>query len=97
MKQVRWFCVPGLCFITLAFAAGLAAQAGDTASIQQKLYSQFKLTTMTADRSDIVTAGDVVVIHKPGLLMYAVASPCRLLTPTRTARSGRAGAVSARI
>ena len=88
MKQVRWFCVPGLCFITLAFAAGLAAQAGDTASIQQKLYSQFKLTTMTADRSDIVTAGDVVVIHKPGLLMYAVASP---LPPSNTYKNGKIG------
>jgi len=36
-----------------------------------KLNAQFRLTTTTADRSDIVTAGDVVVIHKPGLVMFS--------------------------
>jgi hypothetical protein len=65
----------------------LAAQ-GDPAAIQQKLSSQFKLTRITADRSDIVTAGDIVVIHKPGLLMYAVASP---LPPSNTYKNGKIG------
>ena len=63
-------------------------QAGDLAAIQGRLNSQFKLTTTTADRSDIVTAGDVVVIHKPGLLMYAVASP---MPPSNSYKNGKIG------
>jgi len=63
----------------------MAAQAGDPAAIQLKLNSQFKLTRTTADRSDIVKAGDVVEIQKPGLIMYAVASP---LPPSNTYKNG---------
>jgi len=59
---------------------GSGAQAGDR-RYSAKLNTQFKLTTTAADRSDIVTAGDVAVIHKPGLLMYAAASP---LPPSNT-------------
>src|ERR1039458_7550944 len=88
MEQVRWFRALGLVAITLIACLTLAAQTGDTAAIQQKLYTQFKLTTTTADRSDIVTAGDVVVIHKPGLLMYAVASP---LPPSNAYKNGKIG------
>jgi hypothetical protein len=46
------------------------------------------LTTTTADRSDIVTAGDIVALHKPGLMMYAVASP---LPPSNTYKNGKIG------
>jgi len=57
------------------FALGMAAQAGDPATqIQAKLVSQLKLTKATADRSDIVTAGDVVVLQKDGLMMCSTAS-----------------------
>jgi hypothetical protein len=77
-------------FSAFLFLAGTAsclhAQAGDPAAIQQKLFTQFKLTTITADRSDIVAAGDVVVIHKPGLIMYAVASP---MPPSNTYKNGK--------
>ena len=52
---------------------GLTAQDGP--SIQQRLSEKFKLTTTTADRTDIVAAGDVVEVQMPGLLMYGVASP----------------------
>lgn len=78
--------------LALIFLAGapncIYAQTGDPAAIQQKLYAQFRLTTITADRSDIVTAGDVVVIHRPGLLMYAVASP---MPPSNTYKNGKIG------
>ena len=87
MKQARWFRVFGLAAIALVVSVTLTAQ-GDTAAIQQKLNEQFKLTTTTADRTDIVTAGDVVVIHKPGLLMYAVASP---LPPSNSYKNGKIG------
>jgi hypothetical protein len=66
----------------------LAAQSGDPAAIQQRLTSQIKITTTTADRSDIVTAGTIVQLHKPGLVMYAVSSP---LPPSNTYKNGRIG------
>ena len=61
-------------------------QAGDPAALQQQLNKQFKLTTITADRTDLVTAGDIVAIHKPGLIMYGVDSP---LPPSNTYKNGR--------
>jgi hypothetical protein len=53
----------------------LAAQVGDPATlIHDKLVSQIKLTKAAADHSDIVTAGDVVLLHKDGLMMCSSAS-----------------------
>lgn len=50
-------------------------QTGDTATLdQEKLVSEIKLTKTTADRSDIVTAGDTVLLHKDGLMMCSVGS-----------------------
>lgn len=87
MEQVRWFRAFGLAAISLMMSLALVAQ-GDTAAIQQKLNAQIKLTAITADRSDIVTAGDIVEIQKPGLVMYAVASP---MPPSNTYKSGKIG------
>lgn len=42
--------------------------------IQEKLVSQIKVTKTTADRSDIVTAGDVILLHKDGLMMCSADS-----------------------
>jgi hypothetical protein len=59
-------------FVAMAaiFATGIQAQAGDPATlIQEKLISQIKLTKATSSHDDIVTAGDVVVLHKDGLVM----------------------------
>jgi hypothetical protein len=88
MKQIRLVRALGLAAVTSMVSLTMAAQTGETAPIQQKLNSQFKLTTITADRSDIVTAGDVAVIHKPGLIMYAVASP---MPPSNTYKNGKIG------
>ncbi|MGA2674364.1 MAG: hypothetical protein ABSE99_14185 [Terracidiphilus sp.] len=88
MAKMRWFRTSCLAAITSMLSLALAAQTGDTAAIQQKLNSQFKLTTITADRSDIVTAGDIVAIHKPGLMMYAVASP---MPPSNSYKNGKIG------
>ena len=76
MTQVQKLCA--IAFVTAAAVncAGMAAQASDPVSqIQAKLVSQFKLTKSTADRSDIVTPGDVVVLQKDGLMMCSTASP----------------------
>lgn len=59
--------------MALMLSHALAAQVSDTAAIQQQLNSQFKLTKATADHSDIVTPGDIVVLHKDGLVMNSSA------------------------
>jgi hypothetical protein len=60
MLQVQWISALGLAVVTSISSLALAAQTGDPlAAIQQKLNSQFKLTTTTANLSDIVSAGDV--------------------------------------
>jgi len=49
----------------------LRIQAQTPASIQEKLDQEFTLTKTAADKSDIVTAGAVLVLKKDGLLMSA--------------------------
>ncbi len=63
-------------FAVAAFFSGaVRAQVGDPATlIQEKLVSQIKLTKAAADHSDIVTAGDVVLLKKDGLMMCSSAS-----------------------
>jgi hypothetical protein len=52
----------------------VAQTPGTPASIEQTLESQYTLTKTAADRSDIVTAGSVLVLKKDGLLMSATTS-----------------------
>jgi hypothetical protein len=81
--------VLGVAVIAFAFGVTSAAQTGDPlAAIQAQLSSGLKVTRITADRTDIVTAGDVVQLHKPGLVMYAVASP---LPPANSYKNGKIG------
>jgi hypothetical protein len=88
MAQAWWFRASGLAAIALVFSLTVVAQAGDPEAIEQKLNAEFKPTRIAADRSDIVTAGDRVAIQKPGLTMYAVASP---MPPLYTYRNGKIG------
>ncbi|MGO9434610.1 MAG: hypothetical protein ACLPH3_16510 [Terracidiphilus sp.] len=80
MEQVRRFRPFGLAAVAaiLAFmpqAAHVEAQVGDPATLdQEKLVAQIKLTKAAADHSDVVTAGDIVVLHKDGLMMCSSAS-----------------------
>jgi hypothetical protein len=74
MTQVQRLGALGFAVVAAFLSIGLAAQSGDPAAIQQKLVSQINLTKATADHSDIVTAGDVVVLHKDGLMMCSSAS-----------------------
>ena len=87
MTQRWWFRAWGLAAISLMPVLSMAAQ-GDPAALQQRLNAQFRLTTATADRTDIITAGDVVAIHRPGLVMYAVAAP---MPPSNTYKNGSIG------
>jgi len=55
------------------------AQDQGAAAIQKKLEGEYQLTKTTADKSDIVTAGSVIVLHKDNVLMLVATStnPCR--------------------
>lgn len=86
MVQAGWFRAFGLAAIAFSAGLSLAAQTGDSEAIEQKLLAQFKPTRIADDRSDIVTPGDRVVIQKPGLTMYAVASP---MPPLYTYKNGK--------
>jgi len=55
------------------------AQDQGAAAIQKKLEAVYQLTKTTADKTDIVTAGSVVVLQKDNVLMLASTSsnPCK--------------------
>ncbi len=85
----------GLCLVlTSAFStaqnqspASPSVSTGDQrALLQERLDSQFKLTKTTADRSDIVTAGSVLVLQKDGLLMCSLDTN---VPPTSTYKNGK--------
>jgi hypothetical protein len=88
MNQSRQLRAYGVVAVAMIATGMLAAQAGDPGAIQQKLNAQFKVTTTTADRTDIVTAGDVVQLHKPGVVMFSADSP---VPPTNVYKDGRMG------
>jgi hypothetical protein len=52
----------------------IAQTAVTPASIEQKLESDYTVSKAAADKSDIVTAGSVLVLEKDGLLMSATTS-----------------------
>jgi hypothetical protein len=56
------------------------------ADIQKKLASEFVLTKVTADRTDIVAAGSTLTLHKDGLLMWSVDTK---FPPTSTYKDGK--------
>ncbi len=60
--------------IGLVMAVALPAWPDDLAAIRQALESKYALTTTTADKSDIVTAGAVLVFKKSGLTTVEVSS-----------------------
>jgi hypothetical protein len=59
-------------FIAMLVAAAVSAFAQDPAAIQKKLVSEYALTQPTADLSEIVTAGAVLVLQKSNLMMAPV-------------------------
>ena len=46
----------------------------DALAIQDRLNGQIRLTRITADNSDIVTAGDIVQLNRDGLMMCSIAA-----------------------
>jgi hypothetical protein len=71
--------------VALVAIAPLLVRA-QSADLQQKLESEYTLTKATADRSDIVTAGAVLVLQKDNLLMYTATTSS---PPTNTYKDGK--------
>lgn len=67
-------------------SVGLDAQGDPKAALEQKLKEAFPLTKFSADKSEVVTAGAVVVLQKDKLMTYAVASP---MPPINTYKNGK--------
>ena len=79
MVQVKGLSVVGLAAIAAILTIGMEGQPCDPATpIQEALVSQIKLTNVTADHSDIVSAGDVLALRKDGLMMRRSRSSFRL-------------------
>jgi hypothetical protein len=75
MAQVQRLAAFGFAAAAAMVSLGLQAQVGDPGTlIQEKLVSEIKLTKAAADHSDIVTPGDIVLLHKDGLMMCSSAS-----------------------
>jgi hypothetical protein len=71
--------------VALASVATSLSGQDQKAEIQKKLSSEFKRTTLTADRSDVATAGTVLVLHKDNLLMCSMDART---PPTNTYKNG---------
>lgn len=61
-------------FITLLIGSSWLAYAQDKAAIEQKLTAEYALTQPTADLTDIVTAGAILVLKKGNVMMAPTSS-----------------------
>jgi len=78
-----------VCFALAAVLVGLSPSTygqDPKADVQEKLNALFVLTKTTADNSDIVTPGSILVLHKDGLVLFSVDSR---VPPTITYKDGR--------
>jgi hypothetical protein len=75
-----WAAALGAPLALLFVVSGIAADQDPAhEAIQKKLESEYQLTKITDDKSDIVTAGSVLVLHKDKVMMVAstsAANPC---------------------
>jgi hypothetical protein len=77
--RTRWMCNALLGLLIYASIA-IGQDQGTKASIEKKLTSEYALTKTTDDKSDIVTAGAVLVLQKDKLYMVptdAQGNPCQ--------------------
>jgi hypothetical protein len=75
--------------VTLAIAGifpWITARAQGSGSLQSQLEAKYALTKPTDDKSDIVTAGAVLILEKDKLIMYPVSTPA---APQNTYKDGK--------
>jgi hypothetical protein len=85
MRQAIYFAPVLALGLVLACVAPALHGQDSRSEIQNRLAAEFKRTKMTADRSDIATAGSVLDLHKDGL---AMASTEAVAPPTNTYKNG---------
>jgi hypothetical protein len=73
--------VAAILFSSLGISPRLAAQG-----LQQKLESTYAITKPTDDKSDIVTAGAVIILQKDKIIMYSTANQ---VLPQNTYKAGK--------
>ncbi len=72
--------------MALALTGAVATAQETLAGLEKKLTDQFPLTKATADKTDIVTAGAVLVLQKDNLLMYTTTTT---VPPQNTYKNGK--------
>lgn len=80
--NVRWILV--LCLVLCTGSSAMAQ--GNLSDIENKLYAKFTLTQATADKTDIVTPGSIIVLRKSGFIMFGLAAQ---MPPTYLYKDGR--------
>src|ERR1700689_5393612 len=79
VMRKTWMFNALLGLLVCASFTAVADDQGTKASIEKKLESEYALTKTTDDKTDIVTAGAVLVLQKDKMLMVAAtssANPC---------------------
>src|ERR1017187_4537496 len=80
VMRMVWMCNAILGLLVCVSSAALAEDQGTKPSIEKKLTSEYALTKTTDDKTDIVTAGAVLVLQKDKLYMAptdATGNPCQ--------------------
>src|SRR6202142_4296185 len=78
--RTTWMCNAILGLLVWVSSTSVAQEAGSKATIEKKLTSEYALTKTTDDKTDIVTAGSVLVLQKDKLYMVptdATGNPCQ--------------------
>lgn len=78
--RMAWMCNAILGLLVCVSSTAMAQDQGTKPSIEKKLTSEYALTKTTDDKSDIVTAGAVLVLQKDKLYMVptdAQGNPCQ--------------------
>jgi hypothetical protein len=87
MKSLRAIVTATFAAAIVLSSLGMHAQDTNSApAIQQKLIAEYPLTKASADKSDIVTAGSVLVLEKDNLLMYTTTTT---VPPQNTYKNGK--------
>jgi hypothetical protein len=79
----------------LAVACSLAPAQGQKGTLEQQLESEYKITTPTADNTDLVTTGSILILQKKGFAAGAAASKVATMNTYKDGqiKSGAATAV----
>jgi hypothetical protein len=87
--------VSGSCITVLVAALSLAPAQAQKGTLEQQLESEYKITTPTADNTDLVTTGSILILQKKGFSAGAASSKVATMNTYKDGqiKSGAATAV----